>query len=103
LLRQALLPAVALGDWRASRPFALAGLRSLDTADQHEEATAIALILRDALETPGARAALVTPDRELAGRVSAELVRYGVVADDSAGEPVAQTPPAVLLRLLVRA
>ena len=33
-----------------------------------------------------ARAALVTPDRELAGRVAAELLRYGVVADDSAGE-----------------
>ena len=80
-----------------------ARLRSLDTADQQEEAAAIALVLREALEVPGARAALVTPDRELAGRVSAELLRYGVVADDSAGEPVAQTPPAVFLRLLVRA
>lgn len=103
LLRQALLPATALGAWRAPQPFALRGLRSLDTADQHEEATAIALVLREALERLGARAALVTPDRELAGRVSAELLRYGVVADDSAGEPVAQTPPAVFLRLLVRA
>ena len=31
-------------------------------------------------------AALVTPDRDLAGRVATELLRYGVVADDSAGE-----------------
>ena len=60
-------------------------------------------MLRDALETPGARAALVTPDRELAGRVAAELLRHGVVADDSAGEPLAETPPAVFLRLLTRA
>ena len=60
-------------------------------------------MLRDALETPGARAALVTPDRELAGRVAAELLRHGVVADDSAGEPLADTPPAVFLRLLTRA
>ncbi len=49
------------------------------------------------------RAALVTPDRDLAGRVAAELLRYGVVADDSAGEPLADTPPAVFLRLLARA
>ena len=49
------------------------------------------------------RAALVTPDRDLAGRVATELLRYGVVADDSAGEPLADTPPAVFLRLLARA
>ena len=68
------------------------GISRLTPADQQEEAAAIALVLRDALETPGARAALVTPDRELAGRVAAELLRHGVVADDSAGEPLADTP-----------
>ncbi|MGI4953390.1 MAG: double-strand break repair protein AddB, partial [Janthinobacterium lividum] len=47
--------------------------------------------------------ALVTPDRNLAGRVAAELARYGVVADDSAGEPLLQTPPATFLRLLADA
>ena len=52
---------------------------------------------------PDQRAALVTPDRALAGRVAAELLRWGVVADDSAGEPLDHTPPAVFLRLLVRA
>ena len=60
-------------------------------------------MLREALETPGARAALVTPDRDLAGRVAAALLRFGIVADDSAGEPLAESPPAVFLRLLVRA
>ena len=55
------------------------------------------------LETPGATAALVTPDRDLAGRVAADLLRYGVVADDSAGEPLSDTPPAVFLRLLAHA
>ena len=43
-----------------------------------------------------------TPDRDLAGRVAAELGRFGVIADDSAGEPLAETPPAVFLRLLAR-
>ena len=81
----------------------LEGLSRLAAADQQQEAQAIALILRQALETPGARAALVTPDRDLAGRVAAALLRFGIVADDSAGEPLAHSPPAVFLRLLVRA
>ena len=75
----------------------------LTATDQQQEAQAIALVLRRALETPGARAALVTPDRGLAGRVAAALLRFGIVADDSAGEPLAESPPAVFLRLLVRA
>ena len=57
-------------------------------------------MLRETLEQPGARAALVTPDRQLAQRVTAELLRFGVVADDSAGEKLAETPPALFLRLL---
>jgi ATP-dependent helicase/nuclease subunit B len=102
-LSRALLPAGALHAWQGDPPPPLHGIASLTPADQQEEAAAIALILRDALETRGARAALVTPDRELAGRVAAELLRHGVVADDSAGEPLADTPPAVFLRLLTRA
>ena len=82
---------------------AIDGLMLLSPADQQEEASAIAMVLREALETPGATAALVTPDRDLAGRVATDLLRYGVVADDSAGEALAQSPPAVFLRLLARA
>ncbi|MBS0562245.1 MAG: double-strand break repair protein AddB, partial [Proteobacteria bacterium] len=103
LLRQALLPAAALGAWQDGTRPGTDGLWRLAPADQQEEALAIALVLRDALETPGARAALVTPDRALAGRVAAELRRFGVVADDSAGEPLSDTPPAVFLRLLAAA
>ncbi|WP_264813496.1 hypothetical protein, partial [Gluconacetobacter sacchari] len=82
---------------------ALDGLSVLRAADQQEEAAAIALVLRQAIVTPGRRAALVTPDRALAGRVAVELARWNVVADDSAGEPLHATPPAVFLRLLARA
>jgi ATP-dependent helicase/nuclease subunit B len=102
-LRRALLPAAALHAWQGDPPPTLRGISRLAPADQQQEAAAIALVLRDTLETPGARAALVTPDRELAGRVAAELLRHGVVADDSAGEPLADTPPAVFLRLLTQA
>ncbi len=102
-LSRALLPAPALGEWRKVEEPVTEGLSLLTTADQQEEATAIALVLREALETGGATAALVTPDRDLAGRVATELLRYGVVADDSAGEPLSDTPPAVFIRLLALA
>ena len=103
VLSRALLPAGALHDWMEGGAVTLDGLSRLRAADQQQEAQAIALVLRQALETPGARAALVTPDRDLAGRVAAALQRFGIVADDSAGEPLAASPPAVFLRLLARA
>ncbi len=99
-LCQALLPARALGTWRQASVPDMAGVERLEAADEQEEAVAVALVLREALETPGAQAALVTPDRGLAGRVAAELSRFGVVADDSAGEPLGHTPPGAFLRLL---
>jgi ATP-dependent helicase/nuclease subunit B len=74
----------------------------LSAPDAQAEAVAAALALREALEKPGARAALVTPDRDLARRVSAELARHGITADDSAGEPLAETPAGAFLRLLAR-
>ena len=46
-------------------------------------------------------AALVTPDRELARRVAAELRRWDIEIDDSAGVPLSRTPPGVFLRLVL--
>lgn len=101
-LNAALLPAEALGTWRRIEADP-GGLTRLAAAHEQEDAAAIALVLRDALEQPGATAALVTPDRALATRVVAELTRFGVVADDSAGEPLAETPPGAFLCLLAHA
>ena len=78
---------------------AAAGLDWVEAPDPRAEAQAIALVLREAAET-GTRAALVTPDRTLARRVTAELGRWGLIPDDSAGRPLALTPPGVLLRRL---
>jgi len=103
VLSAAMLPAPALASWRAATDAAPAGLSRLEAADEQEEAASIALILRDAIAAPGRRAALVTPDRALAGRVAAELLRWGIVADDSAGEQLSETPPAVFLRLIAEA
>ena len=80
---------------------ALAGLRRHDCAGAQEEALTIALLLRRKLETPGATAALVTPDRALARQVAAELARWGIAIDDSAGLPLNRTPPGVFLRLVL--
>jgi ATP-dependent helicase/nuclease subunit B len=78
---------------------ALAGVRRVDCADPGEEALVIALLLRRQVEVPGATAALVTPDRDLARRVAVNLQRWFIEVDDSAGRSLANTPPGVFLRL----
>lgn len=75
----------------------------VDCAHTQEEAQVIALVLREALETESRTAALVTPDRELARRVAAELARFSITIDDSAGRPLSASPPAVFLSLLAEA
>lgn len=75
----------------------LTGVKAAEFADPASEAMGIAIALRSALETPGQTAALVTPDRNLARRVSALLARWGIEADDSAGRPLAQEPAGTLL------
>jgi len=75
------------------------GVTRIDAPGPGEEAAAIALILRRALETPGQRAALVTPDRGLARRVAGALGRWGIAVDDSAGAPLSLSPPGSFLRL----
>jgi ATP-dependent helicase/nuclease subunit B len=95
----ALAPPAFTGKWQGLKPAErrLTGIHALELADPAGEAQAIALALREALEAPGRTAALVTPDRNLARRVSAHLRRWGIEADDSAGRPLAQTPPGTLL------
>lgn len=101
----AMAPPAFTEKWQKLRPAdrRLTGVRGLELADPAEEAQAIALALREALETPGRTAALVTPDRALAARVAAHLKRWGIEADDSAGRPLSQTPPGTLLLALVAA
>lgn len=103
LVSRALLPAASLATWQEQAELDLTGLSRLETGDEAQNALAIAMLLRDVLQTPGKSAALVTPDRALATRVAAALKRFGVTADDSAGEQLATTPPAVFMRLLARA
>ena len=78
----------------------LDNVRLAEFPDAAAEAQGIALALREAIEVPGRTAALVTPDRQLAARVSALLGRWGIEADDSAGQPLSQSPAASLILAL---
>ncbi|MBE0533074.1 MAG: double-strand break repair protein AddB, partial [Rhodospirillales bacterium] len=104
LIQVALRPAGLTDRWRRQAPFsatALDGVSRIDCPGPREEAGVIALVLREALETPGRTAALITPDRLLARRVAAELRRWDIDVDDSAGAPLAHTPPVAFLRLVL--
>ncbi|MCX7646224.1 MAG: double-strand break repair protein AddB [Rhodobacteraceae bacterium] len=102
LISLALRPAPATDAWQEEGPRlddlagATAALTLIEAPGPRAEALAIALTLREAAET-GRRAALVTPDRMLTRRVAAALDRWGLVPDDSAGRPLALTPPGRFL------
>ncbi|MDF1749373.1 MAG: double-strand break repair protein AddB [Alphaproteobacteria bacterium] len=97
LIAEALRPASTTERWRGLATSggldeaAFTGVQWLAAPSQSAEAEMAAQCLREVLETPGKTAALVTPDRILARRVAAQLDRWGIQIDDSAGRPLAQT------------
>lgn len=114
VLSAAMAPAAATDSWSRWRAetdpadieAAFRDVALIEAASEREEALAIATALKLALsEDPDglSRAALITPDRNLARRVVAELARFGVTADDTAGMPLASTTAGTLLLLLVEA
>ena len=108
LASEALRPAEASALWRdhlnkkdfaAHADAAMASLSVIEAASAEEEALAIAVTLREAMNEPGNTAALVTPDRALARRVLAALGRWNVPVDDSGGDALPDTPGGVFARL----
>src|SRR5262245_57219801 len=104
LVSEALCPASASECWQQRLPqdtiaTALANVAVIETGNAEEEALAIAVALREAVETPGKRAALVTADRALGRRVIAALARWHVAVDDSGGEALSDAPAGVFARL----
>ena len=109
LLTMALRPAGASDDWRGwaaalkadpgALQAALKGVELVEAADEEFEAAAIAVKLREVVEEKDRTAMLVTPDRDLARRVSMKMRRWGVVVDDSGGVPFSNSPCGTFLRL----
>jgi len=96
------LPPEGSAGWVSLKPDQrrLSGVRLMGSAHPGEEAQAVALLVRQALEVPARRVAVITPDRGLAARVVAHLKRWDIVADDTAGRPLPQTPAGRLWLLL---
>jgi ATP-dependent helicase/nuclease subunit B len=106
LITEIFRPAATTEQWQSLDTARIAagteGIVRLDCATPREEAEAIACLLRETLETPGKRAALVTPDRTLARLVRAALARWEIEIDDSAGSPLLSSPPGSFLRLVAQ-
>jgi ATP-dependent helicase/nuclease subunit B len=108
---EALRPAAATDHWRqlgsadsqAQVERALATLAVIEAANAEEEALAVAIALREAAETKDKTAALITPDRALARRVTAALDRWKLEADDSGGDALADTAAGIFARLAAEA
>jgi ATP-dependent helicase/nuclease subunit B len=90
-LSKALRPAPATADWA---PFIeclkqdggnpAPGLSMIEADTIQDEAAAVALILRESLETEGQTAALVTPSESLLNRVRHELAQWGLDSETAA-------------------
>lgn len=109
IVSDALLPAESTESWAQTQPAepqmteALAGISLIEAPGEREEALAIALALGGAIDAKREKtAALVTTNRDLARRVCAELLRFGIAADDSGGAPLANCPQAALFSAILQ-
>ena len=106
LISLSLRPAPVTSQWLEDGPklpnlaHATSGLTLVEAASPRAEAEAIALRLRQAVDD-GITAALISPDRTLTRQVTAALDRWDIKPDDSAGTPLALSPPGRFLRHVV--
>jgi ATP-dependent helicase/nuclease subunit B len=103
-LRSIFAPAALTARWsKTELPLAhdMSHISLMEASTQLDEARMIAYKLREALDTPGKTAALVTPDRILARMVAAECARYDIIIDDSAGQRLDDSAPAIFMELLL--
>ena len=111
LLSEAMRPAMQTDIWQkragdlvfeAQADAAVATMTVIEAANAEEEALAIAIALREAVQD-GKTAALVTPDRTLGRRVAAALMRWNIAVEDTGGDPLAETPAGIFARLAAQA
>jgi len=106
LVSEAMRPSMRTERWAQrideDAQHALANVAVIEAANAEDEALAIAVALREAVHE-GKTAALVTPDRTLARRVTAALGRWAIEADDSGGDALPDTEAGVFARLVAEA
>lgn len=107
LMSEAMRPSNATAQWHdrlretGIAKHITAGMNNLavvEAPNPEMEALAIAVAMREARHL-GKSAALVTPDRALARRVSAALDRWNLAFDDSGGDGLMETPAGIFARL----
>jgi ATP-dependent helicase/nuclease subunit B len=110
LVNLAMRPAAVADEWpslasqmASNGGEALHHVELVEAADRPQEAMVIALRLRQHIEQSTGHAAVITPDRDLALRIAAELQRWNLTIDDSAGTSLARTGRAALLMLMLTA
>jgi ATP-dependent helicase/nuclease subunit B len=100
LISNAMRPAATSNRWQYLPAMPVQGITAITSATLQQQATVIAAMMREALDTPGYTATLITQERGLARRVASILQRWGIACDDSAGTPLSIVPAAVYMRLL---
>ncbi|MEO8883269.1 MAG: double-strand break repair protein AddB, partial [Devosia sp.] len=107
VIRRALALADATTAWVSERQKlarvladALDGVALLAAPNEDFEARAIAIAARETLAA-GKTVGIISPDRNLARRIAAELGRYEIDVDDAAGTPLFQSAAGRLTRGLV--
>ena len=90
------------GDRGADFAAGMNNLAVVEAANPEMEALAIAVAMREARHLDKS-AALVTPDRALARRVTAALGRWNLEFDDSGGDALMETPAGIFARLAAEA
>ncbi len=111
LLSEAMRPAMQTDVWQkhatdlvfaAQADAAVSTVTVIEAANAEEEALAVAIALREAVQD-GKTTALVTPDRVLGRRVAAALMRWNIAVEDTGGDPLAETPAGIFARLAAQA
>jgi ATP-dependent helicase/nuclease subunit B len=111
LVSEAMRPSEATAQWHdrlgeadvaAEIAAAMANIAVIEAPNAEIEALAIAVAMREARHL-NKSAALVTPDRALARRVTAQLARWNLQFDDSGGDALMETAPGLFARLAAEA
>lgn len=108
LISLALRPAPITNQWMEFGPLlkpyldkATQNVELIEANTIKEEALTIATRLRYATEQ-GQEAVLISPSRNLTRRVNANLARWGIEADDSAGTPLQLSTTGIFLRSIAQ-